>query len=70
MMAFVKDLSGNNPVSAGHTDSELGSVSRNLAATPIGATTPNFSGEIVVDTTNEQAYRATGTTSADWTPNQ
>ena len=66
-MAIVADASGNSPIGTA-VESPLGSPNRNLSATPIGSTIPLFSGEIVVDTTNEQAYRATGTTNADWTP--
>jgi hypothetical protein len=36
------------------------------AASPIGALTPEFPGQICVDTTNNVAYIAYGTTNADW----
>lgn len=37
------------------------------AGDPTGVTTPEFSGQLYHDTTNDVYYRSTGTTSADWT---
>lgn len=36
------------------------------AGDPTGVTTPEFSGQLYHDTTNDVYYRSTGTTSADW----
>lgn len=72
-MATVVDKSGNTPV-VGKLDTTITvdhkyhSVNRKLSATPIGATVPLFTGEIVEDTTNEKIYRAIGTTNTDWEP--
>lgn len=68
-MAIVADLSGNftvdNPTGV---DVRTSSVNRRNAGTPSGVLTPRYAGEIVMDTTGNQLYMGTGTTSADWTP--
>ncbi len=61
-MATVVDASTN--VAA--VDGPLCSPNRILSATPLGATTPEYCGEIVNDTTNENLYRATGLANTDW----
>ena len=68
-MAIVSDLSGNFPASLPTgVDVRLSSVTRNNVGTPIGALTPAFPGEIVLDTLSVQLYRATGTSNTSWTP--
>lgn len=75
-MAIVADLSGNSPVSfqmakaaaARDTDYKLESVNRTRAGTPIGNFTPQYSGEMVRDSTNRLLWVAVGTTNADWVP--
>ena len=68
-MAIVPDLSGNFPASLQNgVDTRLASVSRNNNGSPIGTLTPAFSGELVLDTTLVQIYRATGLTNLHWTP--
>jgi hypothetical protein len=42
---------------------------RNNAGTPVGALTPQFSGELVLDTTNGIVYKGMGTTAnTQWMP--
>ena len=72
-MAIVIDKSGNTPVvgvqdTAITVDRKYHSVNRTTTATPIGAMTPKYAGEIVEDTTSEKLYRANGVTDTDWEP--
>lgn len=60
-MAIVPDKSGNSP-----TDKKFSDYNRTNAGTPVGAVTPQYANELVLDTTNRQLWRAIGTTSNDW----
>jgi hypothetical protein len=42
--------------------------SRTNAGTPNGALVPAFAGEVVMDTTGHQRYRANGLTNQSWVP--
>lgn len=66
-MATVKDLSGNIPVV--QFDRKLTTVNRANAGDPVGSLTPQYTGEIVFDSTNELVYRGLntdGSTNASW----
>ena len=69
-MAIVADLSGNFPVSLpSGVDRKRNDPNRALAGSPVAlATTPTFSGEIVINTVTGDLWYAKGLTSADWTP--
>lgn len=69
-MAIVADLSGNFPVSLpGGVDRKRSDYSRAVAGTPIAlSTTPDFAGEIVLNTVTGELWYAKGLTAADWTP--
>ncbi len=69
-MATVVDKGGNGPGQLGATyvDRKLNSVNRTTTASPIGAMTPEYAGELVEDTTAEKVYRANGTTDTSWEP--
>lgn len=60
-MAIVADLSGNSP-----TDKSFTSFNRRNAGEPNGALTPQFCGEIVLDTTNNALWKAESTDNASW----
>ena len=49
-------------------DRKLATPNRNNAGTPVGALTPAYGGEVVLDTTNGITYVSTGITNADWMP--
>jgi|TARA_Y100000310_G_scaffold263231_1_gene273299 hypothetical protein len=66
-MATVADSSGNGGGRVGSgPENPLTQINQTLSATPVGATTPNFVGELVEDTANENTYRAYGSTNASW----
>lgn len=66
-MATTIDLSGNFPADLPTgVDSKLAKPTRNNAGTPVASLTPAFPGEVVMDTTNFQLWRATGTANTDW----
>jgi len=62
-MATVPDLSGNSPL-----DKTLVKYNREVAGNPneTGPLTPEFSGEIVHDTTNDMLWQAQDTSSNSW----
>jgi hypothetical protein len=60
-MAIVADLSGNNP-----TDKSFTVHNRTNAGEPNGSVTPEFAGEIILDTTNNCYWKSIGTTSTSW----
>lgn len=60
-MARVADLSGVNP-----TDKPFDTYNRTNAGDPNGSLTPQYSGEIVLDTTNSQLWYAAGTANNTW----
>lgn len=64
-MATVVDQSEVGTIGLA-TDRNYSAVSRSNAGTPRAALTPAFVGEIVNDTTNNQLYRAVGSTNIDW----
>jgi hypothetical protein len=66
-MSTVTEKSGNGGGRSGAgPEPKLTNISQTLSATPVSATTPGFVGELVEDTTNENTYRAYGTTNASW----
>lgn len=60
-MAIVADLSGNSP-----TDKSFVSYNRVNAGEPNGTLTPEFAGEIVLDTTNNALWKAMGVLNNTW----
>ncbi len=63
-MATVPDKANNGtPI-----DKKFATPNRGNAGTPVAAVTPLYTNEIVLDTTNNQLWRATGPTNADWMP--
>lgn len=60
-MAIVADASGINP-----TDKSFVTHNRTNAGEPNAALTPQYVGEIVLDTTNNRRWKAVGTTNASW----
>lgn len=60
-MATVADKSGNTPLDKKYSD-----YNRTNAGTPVGALVPEYTNEVVLDTTNTQLWRAIGPTNADW----
>jgi hypothetical protein len=60
-MAIVADKSGNTP-----TDKPHDSPNRKIAGSPVGVTTPQYSGEIVLDTTTGSTWYATDLTTTGW----
>lgn len=68
-MATVTDLSGNHASSLpGGVDTKLSKFNRSNAGSPVASLTPQYPGEVVLDTTNRILWRAVGTTNADWEP--
>ena len=63
-MAIVPNKDGG----PNYNDKRLSTPNRNNAGTPVGALTPLYQGEIVLDTTNGILYVMTGTTNNDWMP--
>lgn len=61
-MAIVTDLSGNNQ----GTDRKYNSYNRTNAGEPNGSVTPEFVGEIILDTTNNALWKAMGTANNTW----
>jgi hypothetical protein len=47
-------------------DRRLTTPTRNNAGTPVGALTPAFNGELVMDTTNHVLWQAVGTANTAW----
>lgn len=64
-MPIVADLSGNSGQS-GPQDKPFATYNRTSAAAPDGVLTPQFSGEIVLDTTNAVLWKAMGTANNTW----
>lgn len=60
-MAIVPDLSGNNP-----TDKSYTTPNRSYAGEPNAALTPEYAGELVLDTTNNTIWKAIGVTNDSW----
>ena len=68
-MATVPELSGSTSLMTnGQLDTKMETPNRSNAGTPVGALTPLYSGEIVLDTTNFQLWIAFGTSTNDWMP--
>ena len=63
-MAIVSDLSGN--ANAGIADRAYITHTRTNAGTPLAAVTPNFVGEVILDTTNGKRYRAVTLLNSGW----
>lgn len=61
-MAIVRDLSGNNDV----LDRKYNSYNRTNAGEPNTALTPEYLGEIVLDTTNNALWKAMGPANNNW----
>lgn len=64
-MPIVADLSGNSGQS-GPQDKSFSYFNRRSAGTPNAALTPQYVGEIVLDTTNHTLWKAEGLTNVDW----
>lgn len=60
-MAIVADLSTNNP-----TDKSFTHPNRTNAGEPNASLTPQYAGEIVLDTTNNLLWKAITTTNTSW----
>lgn len=60
-MAIVVEKGGNQP-----TDKPFCSNNRTNAGEPNGSLTPQFAGEIVLDTTNNALWKALGTANNTW----
>lgn len=60
-MTFTRDLSGNNP-----TDIPYKSYNRTNAGEPNGTVTPQFAGEIVLDTTSNALWEAVNLNNNGW----
>lgn len=63
-MATVANKAG------GVTDKSFSTHNRTNAGAPNGTLTPEYAGEIVLDTTNHVRWRAIGTSNASWIPEQ
>ena len=63
MMATVPNKAYHTPL-----DKKLSSYNRKNAGSPVGSVTPLYTGEIIMDTTDNKLWRAEGTTSNDWLP--
>ena len=60
-MAIVHNRSGNSPLDVPWT-----TFNRKVTAEPNAATVPLYSGEIVIDTTNNVLWKAMSTTNDCW----
>lgn len=60
-MATVQERSRNTPL-----DKKYAHPNRNNAGTPIGSLTPEYTNELILDTTNQRYYKAIGRTNNDW----
>jgi hypothetical protein len=60
-MARVADLSGNNP-----TDKSFDYPNRENAGEPNGSVTPQYAGEIILDTTNNTLWKAVDASNDSW----
>lgn len=67
-MAIVPDLSGARYNDGRATDKPLSTVNRNVSGNPVGATTPGYTGELVLDTTTGQLWQAGNLTNTGWLP--
>lgn len=66
-MAIVADQSGQYPASLpSGVDKKLSSVNRNIAVSPFGVETPQYTGEIVQDYTTAQLWMASDLTTFGW----
>lgn len=61
-MAIVADSSGNNP----YIDKPLTKHNRVNAGDPNGALTPQYSGEIILDSTNKKLWQAQSIANSTW----
>lgn len=64
-MAIVADLSGNNGFS-GPQDKSYSTYNRTNAGTPNGTLVPLYTGEIVLDTTNHNLWKAETLLNSGW----
>lgn len=60
-MAIVPNLAGTTPI-----DKSFVFRNRTNAGEPNGALTPQFAGEIVLDTTNNALWKSIDTTNTSW----
>ena len=65
-MAIVPDLSGLSYRDARSVDKPLSTVNRWVAASPIGVTTPGYTGEMVQDNSTGQVWLATNLLNTGW----
>lgn len=71
-MAIVPDLSGAplmaNGVNGRNTDRKLSDPNRTISGSPLGTTTPQYTGERVLDSVSYQLWAATDLTVNGWVP--
>lgn len=65
-MAIVRDLSGVTFSDGRDKDRPLSTVNRNVSANPTATTLPQYTGEIVQDTTSGQLWQAGNLTNTGW----
>lgn len=65
-MAIVADLSGLSFRDARSVDRPLSTVNRWLSANPTGTTTPQYTGELVQDSSTGQLWQAGNLTNTGW----
>ncbi len=70
-MAIVPDIGASNiplPGSNSTTDLRFTMPNRVIAGNPSGVFTPQYTGEIVLDTSSAMLWRASGVASNSWVP--
>jgi len=67
-MALVADLAGIAWRDGRTVDKPLATVNRWVSGNPNAAQTPQYTGEIIVDTTTAQAWRAGNLLNTGWMP--
>lgn len=65
-MAIVRDASGLTFGDGRSVDRPLSTPNRNFSASPVGTQTPQYTGELVQDTSTGQLWQAGNLTSAGW----
>lgn len=66
-MAIVADRSGNTLAPTG-VDRPYTTPNRKNAGSPVGSLTPQYSGEVVLDSTTGDLWFATDLTNTGWAP--
>jgi hypothetical protein len=71
-MAIVPDLSGiplmANGVAGRNVDRKLSDANRVISGSPLGTTTPQYTGERILDSVGYQLWAATDLTTTGWHP--